>query len=157
MIRATRQAVARLRAVLGDTAGSMAIETAIVAPILVLLSIGGFEVSRMVSRQHELQAGVAEAEAIALAANMGAETKTTEVEKLLKKSLDLKEDQVSVTKKYRCLASEQLVDKETDCFEDDWTSSYMVLSIKDSYAPIWTKLGISGPFDYKVERRVQLS
>ena len=47
-----------------DARGSVAIETAIVAPVLVLLALGTFDVSQMVSRQDDLQSAAAEAEAI---------------------------------------------------------------------------------------------
>ena len=57
------------RTLLRDARGSMAIETAIVAPVLAMLSVGGFEVSAMVARQTELQSAASEAEGIALAAS----------------------------------------------------------------------------------------
>ena len=47
-----------------DDRGSMAIETAFVAPVLLLLSLGGFEVSQMVAGQTELQSAAAEAAAV---------------------------------------------------------------------------------------------
>ena len=52
-----------LATLLRDTRGAMLIETAIVAPVLVLMSLGAFQVSTMVARQSELQSAVAEASA----------------------------------------------------------------------------------------------
>jgi Flp pilus assembly protein TadG len=52
-----------------DARGTMAIETAIVAPVLALMAIGSFEVGSMVSRQQELQSAASEAESIILAAS----------------------------------------------------------------------------------------
>ena len=46
-----------------DATGAMAIETAIVAPVLVLMAFGSFQVSSMVARQTELQSAAAEAAA----------------------------------------------------------------------------------------------
>ena len=154
-----------LRRLVRNRAGSMAIETALVAPMLVLLSIGGFETSRMVMRQHELQSGVSEAEALALAANMGAETQTGNLAAMLQQSLDLTAQQVSVSKKYRCRWNTALITDKTTCSSydedegdfDDKISEYLILRIEDSYSPIWNKLGILGPVNYVVERRVQLS
>ncbi|MCB2056947.1 MAG: pilus assembly protein, partial [Novosphingobium sp.] len=39
----------------------MLVETAIVAPVLVLMSMGAFQVSQVVARQTELQGAAAEA------------------------------------------------------------------------------------------------
>jgi hypothetical protein len=151
MIRTLRNTLRRCRLLGEDRKGSMAIETALVAPMLILLSIGGFETSRMVARQHELQNGVAEAEAVALAANMGAETKTTELEEMLRSSLSLDGEQVKVKKRYRCAGFNNLTDSSDNCWTD------IEISIKDSYTPIWTRLGIAPGFQYNVKRRVQLS
>lgn len=157
MILLIRNILERIRLIGSECAGSMAIETALVAPVLILMSIGGFEVSSMVSRQHELQSGIAEAESVALAANMGAETKTTEVENMLRSSLSLEGEQVKVKKVYRCAAFATLHNSADSCFIDEWVSTYIELEITDTYTPIWSHIGISGPVNYKVERRVQLS
>ena len=47
-----------------DERGAMMIETAIVAPVLILMSMGAFQVSQVVARQTELQNAAAEASAI---------------------------------------------------------------------------------------------
>ncbi|OZA93393.1 MAG: hypothetical protein B7X57_05165 [Erythrobacter sp. 34-65-8] len=59
MIAMTRLLPAFLR----DRRGSIAIETALVAPVLAVLALGSFEVGSLVSRQHELQTAAAEGEA----------------------------------------------------------------------------------------------
>ena len=50
-----------LTRLLSDRAGAMTIETALVAPILLTLSLGGVEAGSMVARQSELQSAAAEA------------------------------------------------------------------------------------------------
>ena len=57
----------QIRRLLENEAGAVAIETAIAMPILLLLSLGGFQISSLVARQTELQAAMAEAQAVALA------------------------------------------------------------------------------------------
>ncbi len=136
--------------------GAMAIETAIVAPVLLLMSLGTFEVGRMVSRQHELQSGASEAEAIALAANMGAASDIGTVKDILETSLGLDDDQVQVEERYRCGASPDLVAAKELCDEDDPVSRYMQISMTDTYEPEWTKLGLGDGFTFNVERLVQL-
>jgi len=161
-------ALARLRR---DNRGTMVIETALVTPVLALMAIGGFEVSHMVARQHELQGGVSEATSIALAANLGAETDTQELASLLRSSLDLEGEQVIVTKLYRCDASSSFVATAGECENyyggsDDnngegndaqYVSSYVKVELSDSYSPIWSKIGVGSSFTYDVERMVQLS
>jgi Flp pilus assembly protein TadG len=156
MIRLTCPSLARLHALAPDTRGAMAIETAIVAPVLVLLSIGSFQVSQMVARQNELQSGAEQAEAIALAANSGASTDTSEVKSLLMSQLSLSSDQVDVTKRFRCNADTTLSDTNT-CSSDDEVSTYLSIKLTDTYQPIWSKIGVGGSVTYHVNRMVLLT
>ena len=56
-----------LHRLLRDSQGVAAIETALVAPVLILLSLGSFQISQMVARQHELSNGADEAAAMGAA------------------------------------------------------------------------------------------
>ncbi|MXP14136.1 pilus assembly protein [Altererythrobacter confluentis] len=146
-----------IRALFGNERGSMVIETAIVAPVLLTLALGTFEAGTIISRQHELQTAASEGEIIALAAAQGAVTETTTIEAIIEKSMNLGEDQVTVTRFFRCNANETTVALRTDCGTDDVVSSYFNLTIKDRYDPSWTGFGIGKAIDYNVERTVQLS
>ena len=55
-----------LQRLLADKRGTMVVETALVAPVLILLAIGGFQLSDLVARQHNLELAAAMAEQIAL-------------------------------------------------------------------------------------------
>jgi len=149
--------LAKLREVAGDRRGAMIIETAIVAPVLILLSLGGFEVSQIVSRQHELQGGIAEAEAIALAGNVGAKTDTEGLKSVLMHSLSLSDEEVQVRKLYRCGLDDTLVESADECPEDSVVSSYARITLHDVYAPMWKSFGIARNFNFNVTRTVQLS
>jgi len=159
-----------LRRLRRDRQGSVVIETAFVAPLLVLMAVGSFEVSSMVARQNELQSGVAEAAAVALAANMGAETTTTQLKSMLKESLDLTDQQVTVTRLFRCDNNTALVANRDTCGggnsggaddngggNDVVVSSYIRIRLQDTYTPVWSKIGIARPVTYTVRRTVQLS
>ena len=161
-----------LRRLAGETRGTAVIETAIVAPVLILMSVGSFEVSSMVARQHELQSGASEAEAVALAANMGAETNADELKTMLEDSLHLSDDQVTVTIMFRCNTDSSLVTSADTCTggnsgqgadeehgndEDTVVSRYVRLRLQDSYTPTWSKIGIGKAIRYSVTRTVQLS
>ncbi|HKT86222.1 MAG TPA: TadE/TadG family type IV pilus assembly protein [Novosphingobium sp.] len=145
------------RSLAADTRGTALIELAMVAPVLVLFSIGGFEVSRMVSRQNELQSAVSDVESIVLAANAGASTDTPTVKDILKSTLSLSDDQVEVTKYYRCDTSTTLVTSTDSCGEDAVISSYVKITLRDVYTPIWSRIGVTGDFNYNVSRMIQLS
>lgn len=147
----------RLLKFIADRGGSMTIELAAVAPVLVLMSIGTFEVSSMVSRQQELQSAASEGETIALAAAASASpTPLTTIEEIIEESMGLTDDQVTITRFYRCNADAALVTAETACNTDDVITSYMKLELTDRYEPVWTEFGIGSAFDYDVERMVQL-
>lgn len=160
-----------LRRLRREKQGSVVIETALVAPLLILMAVGSFEVSGMVARQHELQNGASEAAAVVLAANMGAETTTTQLRTMLKNSLDLTNEQVSVTRLFRCDNSTSMVTNRDLCgsngnhdTDDDngggndvVISSYIRIIITDTYTPVWSKIGIAAPVNYRVRRTVQTS
>ena len=111
----------------------------------------------MISRQNELQAGVAQAEQIALAANAGAATDTNALKTLLMQSLNLSSSNVSVVKQYRCNASATLVSSTDSCGSTDVISTYVQITLKDSYSPTWRKIVPVGTWNYNVVRMVQLS
>jgi len=137
--------------------GSMTIETAIVAPMLILLTLGTFEVGTIVARQHELQSAANESEIIAIATNRGADAKIDQVEAILRTSLGLADDQVTLSRRFRCGTDEKLVSAMGMCEEDEVVSTYMIIHVEDTYTPTSTGLGIGGPVDLSVRRRVQVS
>jgi Flp pilus assembly protein TadG len=143
--------------IIRDSAGSMAIETAVVAPVLVLMGLGTFEVSSIVSRQHELQTAASEGEIIALAAAQGATTDIDTIKEIITVSIDVGEDDVDVSRFYRCNASTTTVTAADSCNEDDIVSSYIAIEITDTYTPVWTSFGVGSPVNFSVERTVQLS
>lgn len=141
----------------GDSTASMAIEMAAVAPVLILLSIGTFEVSTMVSRQQELQSAASEGETIALAAAASAQTTSIEtVEGIIRSSMNLEDAQVTLTPLFRCNDSATLVATEAECNEDDVVTSYLKLELSDTYTPVWTQFGLGDTFNYDVTRMVQV-
>lgn len=140
-----------------DVRGAMTIETAIVAPILILISLGIFEVGTVVARQHELQSAANESEIIAIATSRGAEANIDQVKAILRTSLDLAEDDVTLSRSYRCGTVEQLVTTIDQCGEDDVVSTYLNIEIQERYTPTWTAFGIGRPIAFSVKRRVQVS
>lgn len=141
----------------GDQRGSFAIETAFVAPVLILMTFGIFEVGTIVARQHELQSAANEVEIIILATNQGAATDVATVKSIVRESLNLTANEVTLSQSYRCGTAATLVASETTCDEDDIVSSYINVSITEQYVPKWTYMGIGTPLTFSVNRRVQVS
>lgn len=140
-----------------DLGGSMTIETAIVAPVLIMMSLGIFEVGTIIARQHELQSAANESEIIALATNRGAQANIDQVKAILRTSLGLAEDDVTLSRSFRCGAEEELVSTIDACREDEVVSTYLIIEIEESYTPTWTAFGIGKSIELSVKRRVQTS
>jgi len=140
-----------------NKAGTMAIETAIVAPVLILLSLGAFDASRMVARQSELQSAISEATSIVLASPPETVEQQDTLEQVIEASTGLAADEVTLTEVYRCGTDEDFVNDPSTCASSDLASTYIQLRITDTYTPQWTQFGIGGPMNYDIQRTVQMS
>lgn len=137
-----------------DTRGTMAIETAFIVPVLALMSIGGFEVSGMVSRQSELQSAVAEAAQIAIASTPDEQSERNTIKDILMASAGLPTSKVTISNEYRCNSSTTLVTSAASCATSDSVTTYLKIYVTDEYTPEWTKFGIGRPLTYRITRRV---
>jgi Flp pilus assembly protein TadG len=136
-----------------NQAGAMLIESAIVTPVLILLSLGAYQVSTLVARDSELVGAMAEAESMVLAAELDTEEKRATLKEILVDSTDIPADNISVLQAFRCDASTSYV-MTNSCEVGSKVSSYIKITIEDTYNPIWLKFGIGEPFDYQVERYI---
>lgn len=149
--------IRKLSRLLRDTAGAVVIETALITPALVLMSVGTYQVSQVVARQHELQAGADQAMSIALGGWVNNDTQVTVVKSVIQRSTGVAADKISVTRMYRCgIATSYVTDKST-CGSTDNVSSFLKVKLNDTYNPIWTSFGIGAPINLGVVRMVQLS
>lgn len=141
-----------------DTVGSVVVETAIVAPVLVTLGLGAYDVSRMIARQADLQAGSTDVEGIVLAVSSGSSTDINTIKTVLMSSLSLTSSKVTVTKVYRCNNSTTLSTSNSSCGgSSDVLSTYVQVTLTDSYTPLWTKFGVGSAMNYSLTRTVQVS
>lgn len=140
-----------------NTTGSIAIETALIAPVLSLLSIGAYQASALIARQHELQSGVSEAETLALAKPPKTEIARNVIRDVLSTSLGLKQGKVRVTNMYRCGIRDVYTQLKSDCASGEIVSTFLRIELNDTYVPSWTQLGIGSSVDLKVIRMVQIS
>lgn len=151
-----RRAFPFLRRALRCQAGSMAIETAIIAPVLIALSIGGFEIGAIVARQTELQSAAAEAAAIVRAATPATSEERIAIRDVVAASSGLAVGQVSVTEIYRCADASAYVTTTDNCNPGVVVNKFIRLAIADTYHPLWADFGIGSEMTFNVVRTVQV-
>ncbi len=138
--------------------GAMAVETAIIAPALISLTIGGFEVGSIVARQTELQSAAAEAAAIVRAAAPETSEERTVIRDIVATSTGLSSNQVSVTQVYRCGTQSTYVSSKFWCIfnsgADNEINTYIRVTMADTYQPIWTEFGLGHALTFNVSRTI---
>lgn len=134
--------------------GGMAIETVFIAPILIALSIGGFEVSSIVARQTELQSAAAEAAAVVRASVPETAEERTTIRDIVMTSTDVEASQVSVVEVYRCGSSADYAVNLPTCATGSVLSKYIRVTISDTYQPMWTEFGFGSALDFGVTRTI---
>lgn len=145
-----------LRHLLAESRGTMAIETAIAAPVLLVMSLGAFEGSRMVARQSELQSAAAEAAAIIMAKSPTTQAQIDTIEDVIEASSGLADAKVTLSLRYRCGIDDEYVDDGTTCGADD-VSTFIRIQMADTYVPEFSGFGLGDGFNYNIERLVQVS
>lgn len=141
-------------------AGAMAVEAVIIAPVLITLAIGGFEVSSIVARQTELQSAAAEAAAIVRASAPETTAQRTAIRDIVATSTSLTAQEVSVVEVYRCGNGLRYRTSSAECAglwwwdEDQGISKYIKVTIADSYQPMWTEFGFGTALRFNVTRTI---
>lgn len=146
-----------LAALRSDTNGAMAIETAIIAPLMVLFSLGAYQVSSLVARQGEIQSAMTLAESVALATEPDTSTKRDTLRDIVAASTNLPSSQIEVTAAYRCDASETYVTLESTCLTGANVSRYLRVKISDTYVPLWKEFGVGSNIALGAERYILFS
>ncbi|MFM5885886.1 MAG: TadE/TadG family type IV pilus assembly protein [Novosphingobium sp.] len=146
-----------LSRLLRDSAGAVVIETALVTPILVLMSVGTYQVSQVIARQHELQSGADEAMSIALAGWTDNTAQVSAIKDVIKKSTGVTASNITIDRMYRCGSDTAYVTDKATCATGKIVSTYLKLKLKDTYTPSWTSFGVGQPINLAVTRMVQIS
>lgn len=137
-----------------DMAGAMAVETAVVAPVLILMSLGAFQVSELVARQNELQSAMSVAQSVALSSDPDDGTKRETLQNIVATTTGLDPEQVTVEEAYRCNAGTDYVASESNCSLGNNVSSYVKVTISDTYTPVWVEYGVGQPIELDVVRYI---
>ncbi|MEO6041774.1 MAG: TadE/TadG family type IV pilus assembly protein [Croceibacterium sp.] len=147
---------ALFRSLAADWRGTAAIETALVAPILVSLALGTFDAGSMVARQSELQTATAEAAAIVRAKPPTTADERTTVRDIVALSANVPSGNVTVTEIYRCGTATSYV-TTNNCSSGTQVSTYIRVIVTATYSPTWTNFGLGSAISYNVNRVVQIS
>lgn len=139
-----------------DDRGTMAIETALITPLLATMALGVFEVSNIISHEQQLQSAASEASEIILAAAGGSGISSADLEDIIEASLNLNDSQLVIADKYRCGTATTLSSTPPTCTGQQ-IYSYVELTLTDTYSPVWTHFGVASPVNYTVVRTVQVS
>ena len=148
-----RKLLGRLRR---ESEGAMVIETALVAPVLVLLSLGAFQISGVIARQTELQSAASEAAAIALAAKPDSDSKRASLEQVIEASTGLATNKVTVAQAFRCGTSTSYVTSSSACNGSQYVGVYVRIDLTDTYTPAWTQFGLGSAINFNVTRYVMV-
>jgi Flp pilus assembly protein TadG len=147
----------RIPGLRNDLRGSVAVETALIAPLLVMLCLGAFEVSMLVARQSELQGAAGQAAAIVLAAPPETPAQIARIRNVVAETARLPADRIAVGPVYRCGTDEALVAAADACADDEEVSSFLRIILTDTVQPEWTRIGLGREIRYRIVRTVQLS
>ena len=163
-----------LEAVRSDARGSALIETAFVAPILILMSLGGVEIANMVKRQHELQNAASKAAEIMMAAHPEDEVALTTVMQQLAAAIqadtglttttlgsdidadETKSDIAYVMTRYRCGNATHFKKADSGCTDSPNAERFVVFLLRDKYTPVWNDYGLGDDLQFRVEKSVQI-
>ncbi len=147
------QLLQRLRT---DQRGTMAIETALVAPMLMALSMGAYEASRIYARQTELQTAIAEAGDVAIAIKVDTDLERSKLRDRIKSSTGLEDANVVISNSYRCGTTETTVSQSSSCGTAAVTT-YLEIHVTDTLTPMWTNLGFGNTIDFNLRRLLLVS
>jgi uncharacterized membrane protein len=139
-----------------DEHGAVLIETAIIAPVLLIMSIGAYDVSRGVARQTELQEVTAEFAAIAMARETVGQAELDQMKDIAVASAGIDEDAITISENVKCGTAPDLQIPTYDCPGDEEQSRILTISINDTYTPSWTSFGVGQPINLSVTRSVQI-
>jgi Flp pilus assembly protein TadG len=155
----------RIKRLAKDTRGVALIEFALMMPIVAALSLGAFDVAKVVARQTELQEAAAEASTIAMAMDSFTTDDTeaddrlvrrSKVEMVARNASGLPDNKVSVVQNIRCGSSATLLSHDATCPSGVEESRLLTIDLQDTYIPLWTSFGVGQPINLHLTRTVQI-
>ena len=145
-----------IRCLAADQTGAVLVETAVVAPALIVMCIGGFEVATMVSKQTRLQSTAELATEIVVVSNPDTEAERLAIQNELSQSL-ASTASIQVGYRYRCGVESAMTTTPPSGCSEEALSTYLHIQLTDDYVPVWAQWGFGSGFEYDVQRTVQVS
>jgi Flp pilus assembly protein TadG len=139
----------RLRALLADREGLAAIELAFTLPVLTFLSLGAFDVSRMLSTQLDYQQAAAEVASLALA--RPPQSDTTYLKDAAMTASGLASDKVTVATSLTCNGTAS----NSSCTTGQEQARYVTVTLNGQYVPLWTHFGVNNTINLTISRKVR--
>lgn len=147
----------RLAQFLKDTSGATMVETALALPTVLVLALGGYQISSIVARHSELETAAAEAQQIVLATKPKTTGELSTIRSVLQTSTGLNTSGVAVDFRYRCGTDATVVTDTGTCSNTTQESVYVRVQLTDTYVPTWTQFGLGSNVNYSVVRMAQVS
>lgn len=170
------------RSLLKDDHGTSVVEISLIAPLLLTMSIGAFDLSQLVGRRTQLQEVTAEVSFIAMAAiannndeaelelngNAGSnpnnggnsennnKTDLDDVRTIAAASAGIDVDQVTLTRKEKCGTNGALLTGTAACNAGEEKSTFIEIAINDTFTPNWANFGVGDAVPIQVVRLVQV-
>lgn len=144
-----RNIIRLLSGTLPDRRGVAAIELAFTLPVLTFLSLGAFNVARLLSAQIDYQQAAAEVASLALA--RPPQSDTAYLKQAAMTASGLTEDKVTVATSLTCNGTAS----NSNCASGQEQARYVIVTLNGQYAPLWTHFGVSQTINLDVVRKVR--
>lgn len=141
-----------LHSVLKDSRGVAAIEFCLTLPVLLLLTLGAYDVSRMVTQRLEYQQAVAEAAGLVLA-NPPQGSNYSWITGALTKATGLPVSNFTVSRETRCDGT--VVTTSACANASAEVSRYFTITVRASYVPMWSHFGMNRAVNMTVTRTIR--
>lgn len=132
-----------------DQRGVAAIELGMTLPILTMLSLGAFDVSRMIAQRIDYQQTTAEVASLAVA--RPPQTDTTYLKDAAVSASGLPASDVTVTTSLTCDGTVS----NSVCTSTQEQARYVTLTLNGQYVPLWTHFGVDQTVSMTVTRTVR--
>lgn len=148
----------RLRAFADSLAGRQdgvaAIEFCLTLPIMLALTFGVYDVSRMISARLDFQQAVTEGAGLAIA--QPPQITTAPIAAAVASAAKVPLSQVAVSVRLRCNDVEMAVGTLTCASPDDERARFVNISVRGAFVPTWTHFALDRTINMRVARTVRV-
>lgn len=139
----------KLRALIADRRGTAAVELAMTLPILTLLSIGAFDISRMIATRIDYQQAAAEVASLAVARPPQGDT--TYLKNAAASASGLDASKITVTTKLECNGTTS----NSECSSGQEQARFVTMTFNGQYTPVWTHFGVENTVNMTVSKTIR--